>query len=237
MKPIFAKVLEGLENNVFETRKINRPYFSTEFHFHKECQITYIVESEGRRIIGDNLDTFESDELTFIGSNLPHVWHNDRRDASPLHNASSLSLFFDPERLLHICQSLFNTKSMEEFIALSKQGLLFYGQTKQQLKTLLQEMVDANDFQKTIYLFRLIEILINTKEYKLLSSSSYVNTYVSKDNDVIDRIFRHVFNNYQNEITLDEVAQIANLTKTAFCRYFRSRTQKKHLYSSSTRFG
>lgn len=126
---------------------------------------------------------------------------------------------------------------MEEFIALSKQGLLFYGQTKQQLKTLLQEMVDANDFQKTIYLFRLIEILINTKEYKLLSSSSYVNTYVSKDNDVIDRIFRHVFNNYQNEITLDEVAQIANLTKTAFCRYFRSRTQKKHLYSSSTRFG
>lgn len=94
MKPIFAKVLEGLENNVFETRKINRPYFSTEFHFHKECQITYIVESEGRRIIGDNLDTFESDELTFIGSNLPHVWHNDRRDASPLHNASSLSLFF-----------------------------------------------------------------------------------------------------------------------------------------------
>lgn len=226
MKPIFAKVLENLDGTIYQTRKIIRPYFSTEFHFHRECQMTYIVESEGRRIIGDSLDTFESDELTFIGSDLPHVWHNDKTLTVQEHTASSLALFFDPDRLVEICECLFNTVTLNEFLIKSRQGLLFYGETKNQLKAILRKMVDANELQKTIYLFEMLEILIHTQEYKILSGSGYVNTYMSKDNNVIDKIFRHVFDNYRNDIMLDEVAEMANLTKTAFCRYFKARTQK-----------
>ncbi len=36
MKPVYAKILEGVGNSVFVTRYIDRPHFSTEFHFHKE---------------------------------------------------------------------------------------------------------------------------------------------------------------------------------------------------------
>ncbi|MCH5719236.1 cupin domain-containing protein [Niabella hibiscisoli] len=77
MKPIHATILEGADNGIFSIRILERPYFSTEFHFHTECQITYILESEGRRIVGDSVDFFNSGELTFLGSDIPHVWHND----------------------------------------------------------------------------------------------------------------------------------------------------------------
>ena len=79
MKPVYAKILEGLENEVFALRVIDLPYFSTEFHFHNECQMVYVVESEGKRIIGDSVEVFKNDELILLGTDIPHVWHNDKR--------------------------------------------------------------------------------------------------------------------------------------------------------------
>ena len=67
MKPIFAKVMGELEGEVFLTRIIDRPSFSTEFHFHTECQITYVVESSGYKMVGDCIESFETGVLTFLG--------------------------------------------------------------------------------------------------------------------------------------------------------------------------
>ncbi|WP_270087505.1 AraC family transcriptional regulator [Sphingobacterium sp. SYP-B4668] len=226
MKPVFAKVLEGLGTDVFVTREINRPYFSTEFHFHKECQMTYIVKSEGRRIIGDSLDTFTSDELTFIGPDLPHVWHNDNQDMDIHHTASSMSLFFDPDKLVAAFSPFFNTSKLTHFLSLSQRGILFQGEQKEQLKGILYQMMQADGIPKTILLLEIFQTILNTDDYHLLSSSGYTNTYLAKDNEKIDRVFRHVFDNFSKEINLDEVSKMANMTKHAFCRYFKIRTQR-----------
>lgn len=226
MKPVFAKVLEGFEDNIFVTREINRPYFSTEFHFHKECQMTYIVKSEGRRMIGDSLDTFTSDELTFIGSDLPHVWHNDNQDLNVNHTASSMALYFDPEKIIAALSLFFNTSKLEQFFTASQRGILFHGKLKYELKNILQKMIQSEGIPKTILLLELFQKILHVKEYSFLSSSGYTNTYIAKDNEKIDKIFRHVFDNFSKEINLSEVAKIANMTKHAFCRYFKTRTQK-----------
>ncbi|MEN5379058.1 AraC family transcriptional regulator [Sphingobacterium kitahiroshimense] len=226
MKPVFAKVLEGFENNIFVTREINRPFFSTEFHFHKECQLTYIVKSEGRRMIGDSLDTFTSDELTFIGSDLPHVWHNDSQDLNINHAASSMALYFEPDKLISTLSIFFNTSKLEQFFALSQRGLIFHGKLKNDLKSILQNMISSEGIPKTILLLELFQKMLNSQEYSFLSSPGYTNTYLAKDNEKIDKIFRHVFDNFSKEINLEEVSKIANMTKHAFCRYFKIRTQK-----------
>jgi AraC-like DNA-binding protein len=226
MKPVFAKVLEGFGSNIFVTREINRPYFSTEFHFHKECQITYIIQSEGRRMIGDSLDTFTSDELTFIGSDLPHVWHNDSQELNNNHTASSMALYFDPDKLITALSLFFNTSKLEQFFAISQRGLLFHGKLKDELKNILQKMIHSEGIPKTILLLKFFQKMLSAEEYSFLSSTGYTNTYIAKDNEKIDKIFRHVFDNFSKEINLDEVSKIANMTKHAFCRYFKTRTQK-----------
>lgn len=228
MKPVFAKVLEGMGSDVFVTREINRPYFSTEFHFHKECQITYIVKSNGRRMIGDNLDTFMCDELTFIGSDLPHVWHNDHQELNINQTAASLALYFNPDRLVNALSHFFNTSKLEHIISISQRGLLFHGNVKTEIKNILYKMVHSEEIPKTILLLELFQKIVNAtnNDYTFLSSAGYTNTYIVKDNDKIDKIFRHVFENFSKDINLEEVSKIANMTKHAFCRYFKTRTQK-----------
>lgn len=225
MKPIFARIIEGLDTRAYSTRAITRPIFSTEFHFHEACQMTYIVKSEGKRIIGDSVDRFHYDELTFLGSNIPHVWHNDKKDNEEEY-AKSLALYIDPDALVDSCKKLFDIKKLESFLNLSKRGLLFYGASKENLKTKLYEIIDANEIKKSILLLEILELLIHTTEFHCLSSSGYTHNYQPEDTGRIDRVFKYVFDNFRDDILLDEVSEMCSMSKHAFCRYFKSRTQK-----------
>lgn len=230
MKPVFAKILEGLENEVFKTKWVDEPYFSTTFHFHIECQMVYVVESEGKRMIGDSIESFESDELIFLGSNIPHVWYNSEQYFSNKEHESharSVSMFFNPDKLLSSLAYLGKMQKLKSVLKTAMRGMKFYGETKSKLKELLLQMAhEEEDLAKMIYLLQILDILCSTKEYELLASSGYTNTYQLKDNDRMDMVFKHVFNNFANEIQLDSVASLINMNKQAFCRYFKSRTQK-----------
>lgn len=232
MKPVFAKILEGAAITTFATKDVQRPFFSTEFHFHSACQMTYIVESEGKRIIGDNVSNFVSDELTFVGPDLPHVWHNNNINCpgsaiAETKTSRSLALYIEPKLMIKVLGHFFHTHKIEAFFSASKRGLLFRGETKEQLKVKLKKIVQLDyGFEKTILLLEIIELMLSTDEFDYLSSAGYTHNYSPIDNSKIDSIFKFVFNNYTREIQLDQVAQLSNMSKHSFCRYFKSRTQK-----------
>lgn len=48
------------------------PEFDTHYHYHPEVEITWILESEGQRLVGDGLENFEANDLVLIGSGVPH---------------------------------------------------------------------------------------------------------------------------------------------------------------------
>lgn len=188
--------------------------------------MTYILASEGKKIIGDSIHTYSSGELTFIGADLPHVWHNDIANLDPSQEARSIALYFDPQELLGICSKLFDSTALVTFLEHSRRGLLFKGETKEILIQKLQVMVRTAGIQKALLLFEIIAILMQTKEYEFLSNPNYVNRYDFKDNSKIERVFKYVFDNFRKEILLDQVAELCTMTKHSFCRYFKSRTQK-----------
>lgn len=232
MKPIFAKIIDSERHSAFVTKVIDRPFFATEFHFHHECQFTYVVKSNGRKMIGDSIEAFETDELTFLGSDVPHVWFNDKEEQNSVvqevdtMQAQSLALYFDPDKLTQLLAEFISVKKIEETLQLAKRGMKFFGDTKEKMKKLLFESVEQNGMAKLLLLFEMLQLLCTTEEYKLLASSGYNNTYDSKDNKRIDTVFKYIFANFNSDISLEDLASIANMNKHAFCRFFKMRTQK-----------
>ena len=224
MRPVYAKALENYQHRIFEIRKENQ--FSGEYHFHNECQLTYIIEGNGRRYIGSQFDDFEADELTFIGPDLPHVWHHEKVAGINTPPPQSLSLFFNPDAISSVCSSLFDVRDLKAFLVRSKQGMLFYGTTKSKLTKLLQQMLRAPDIQKVVYLFESLAILLHTDEYTVLANEPYHIRSSKNDAEIIESVYNYVFENFENNISLDEAAGLANLTKSAFCRFFKARTKK-----------
>jgi len=230
MKPVFANVLPGEESKLYWIVEVNQPVFYSGFHFHKECQLTYIIESSGRRIMGDSIGNYYSGELTLLGSNLPHAWHSvDNVDESAdgqKTNARSITVFFDSEKLVNLLSHFTNTSKLSAILLRAKRGMLIYGEAKEKLKELLLKIGDFTGLRQMACLIEIFEILSGTGEYELIASDGYLNTYSLKDNERFDRIIKYIFENFSNEIELDKIASIGNMNKQAFCRYFKSRTQK-----------
>ncbi|TCC87951.1 AraC family transcriptional regulator [Pedobacter frigiditerrae] len=230
MKPVFAKILDGKINDIYGLKVIDLPYFSTDFHFHEECQLTYTIESEGSVMIGDSIANFNNDELIFVGSNLPHVWHNSKqyfKDELINSHARSVSLFIHPEKILHIFREPENIQRLKNFFLLGKRGMKFGLKTKTALSNLLIKAVqETEEIRILIVVLEILNLLCHTKDYHLLSSPGYTNNYQLKDNDKMDKILKYIFDNFNKVILLDEAADMCHMNKHAFCRYFKSRTQK-----------
>jgi AraC-like DNA-binding protein len=230
MKPIFAKILDGKINDVYGLKVVDAPYFSTEFHFHEECQLTYTIESEGRRMIGDSIENFNSDELIFVGSNLPHVWHNNNQylnevDVQP--HARSVSIFIHPDKILDLFKEPDNIQRIKNFFQLAKRGMKFGNEVKEKLKELMLKVaLQTEEIGRLIGVLEILNLLCSTKNYELLTSPGYTNNYQLKDNDRMDKILKYVFDNFNQEILLTSAAEMTNMNKQAFCRYFKNRTQK-----------
>ena len=47
------------------------------YHSHPELELVFILEGYGKRIIGNKVTYYESGDMVFIGSGVPHLWLSD----------------------------------------------------------------------------------------------------------------------------------------------------------------
>ena len=76
MKPVFEKVPKRQWES-FHCETVRALDYGTRWHFHPEYQLTLAIESRGHRVVGDNISALTDGDIVLIGSNLPHVWHQD----------------------------------------------------------------------------------------------------------------------------------------------------------------
>jgi AraC-like DNA-binding protein len=76
-------------------------------------------------------------------------------------------------------------------------------------------------------LLQLLKILAKTN-YKSLSSFVYNKKYSDNEGNRMRNVFEYTMNNFTQEITLDAISKVANMTKNAFCKYFKKRTNKTY---------
>ncbi len=87
-------------------------------------------------------------------------------------------------------------------------------------------MYEATSLDKLIKFLEILNVLANTEDFKILNAGNfYIQTQV-EDNERINLIFNHVKNKFKEQITLEEVANLANMTEPSFCRYFKKITNK-----------
>ena len=62
--------------------------------------------------------------------------------------------------------------------------------------------------------------------YTLLNVDGFAFEISLQDSTKVDLIFKHINNNFERHISLEEIAGKASMTVPAFCRYFKKATGK-----------
>lgn len=226
MKPVFLKVSNSFETSI-DIRHEIAPYFKNPWHFHPELELTLILESSGTHFIGNSISAFYKNELTLTGPNLPHFWRCDpiyyqkgnlKAEAIIVRFSECFlgsGFFLLPE--MHHVNNLFKT---------SRRGLKIFGNTKERTARIMRDMMQMDGAERIIALLQILNLLASSSEYKTLSSIGFAQTYETSDIERINNVYTYLMENFTHPIELKDVASVANMNRTAFCRYFKRKTGK-----------
>lgn len=195
--------------------------FYDKLHQHEDIQISFIEKGEGAVFAGDTISHYKEGDILVIGSNLPHVFRSDVHE-----NESSImrTLFFTMNSFGTDFFSLSIFKCIQPFIESSKNGFIIHNAPKKISKS-FKKLNTADSFERfLLFLAILKELSFHEKEP--LSNYLYEKKITDNESKRMQTVFEYVMTNFHKSVTLDEIASIANMTKNAFCRYFKVRTNK-----------
>ncbi len=196
--------------------------FYDKFHQHEEIQVSYIAEGEGTLIVGDTINDYETGDILAIGGNLPHVFKSDPTKKVTSH---MLTLFFTKDGFGDNFFELEELKELRSFFKKTENG--FKIAANNNLKDLFLKLKGSSRLQRFIILLELLKLLSKSKS-KPLSSFIYEKQYTDIEGKRMSAVMEYTMNNYHKNISLDTIATVAAMTKNAFCKYFKKRTNKTY---------
>jgi AraC-like DNA-binding protein len=203
-------------------------------HSHTNFELNYVLHGSGRRIVGNNICTFESGDLVLLGPDLPHCWESPPADGDTPAYTSIVIHFF--ENILG--SDFFNIPELKEIEALLKKanvGIWFKVTRKNEIQRSLERLVTLQGLESYIELLKVFNLLLKVKDYEFLSDTSYAPVY-AKDLHQINLVYEYVFQNIQQGIKQEEAAALLHMTPGAFCRYFKKKTNRTFMeYVKSVR--
>jgi AraC-like DNA-binding protein len=192
------------------------------WHYHPEIELVYVNGGSGKRQIGSHISYYTSGSLILIGSNLPHCGFTDEKTG----NSKETVIQMKPDFLGSNFLGVSEMKNINHLFNRAKTGLVFIGETKKRLGSKIELMADQLPFERLLTLLSILNELEEATEFKVLNAEGFSMNLQMQDNDKINTIFNYVKDNFQEQITLEQVADLVSMTVPSLCRYFKKITKK-----------
>ena len=222
-KPAFEKVSPSFGSSILvkqHTEKIEN--LVAFWHFHPELELVYVNQGQGKRHIGNHLSYFNNSQLLLIGSNLPHNGFTDRFTTNGTETIVQFKSDFLGKEFFNAPESV----SISSLFERAKKGILFKPEIKKIVGSKIEELNDIDGLSRVLKLLEILNDLAISEDYTLLNADGFAFETKPQDSTKIDIIFKHINNNFQNHISLDEIANKVSMTVPAFCRFFKKATGK-----------
>ncbi len=192
------------------------------WHFHPELELVYVNKGQGKTHIGNHLSYFNNSQLILIGANLPHNGFADRLTA----NGTETTVQFKADFLGDDFIKIPEMAAVSSLFHRAKKGVKFNVETKNFVGSKINKILDYDGLERVLKFLEILNYLANTEDYTLLNADGIALETNPQDSEKISTIYKYVNTNFQNHITLDEVADKVSMTVPAFCRYFKKTTGK-----------
>ncbi len=191
------------------------------WHFHPEYELVYIEGASGNRHVGEHFSSYTHSDLVFIGSNIPHL-NFDYGIKTPY---EKIVVHIKADFLEEAMKSTPELNAIGELFEASKMGVSFGEVTKAKIGKRIKTIHQLNSFDQFIELLSVFQVLAEAPDKMLLHDYPVENQHNKKDQLRLKKVYSFVETNYHRKIDIVEVADLCNLSKEAFCRYFKKMTK------------
>lgn len=224
MKPKF-EVLPALGSHSFLLREFDKTAFEAPYHVHPEYELTLIIRGQGMRYIGSNMSMYTDGDLVLLGSNLPHCWKLDQQNPEST-NAHCIVIQFPAA---FIGDGLFagnELSGIKDLLQRSSAGLHFSGDAKEKAIRKMKTMVQTQDgFTRLMLFLEILHALSQSPGQEVFDRHAGKIAQSAGGTKKVNDVFTYLVENFRNDISLNEVAGMANMSPNAFCKYFKKMTR------------
>jgi len=86
----------------------------------------------------------------------------------------------------------------------------------------MHKMLTESPIEQILSLLKILHLISNSKQLQVLSPFDLHKSSNPKEKDRMNKIIQYTTLHFRNKISLEEIAKVANLSKSAFCRYFKN---------------
>lgn len=229
----------SLENRSFTITNHSYPNFIKVWHYHPEIELTVILKSSGTRFIGDNIEQFKEGNVVLIGKDLPHMWLNDKEYFEGDMNlvAEAIGVHFKEDFAGEDFIKMPEMTAVDNLLKNARYGIKFLGDTSLIIKH-VKELDKLTGVDKTICFIQLLNLLVKHDGIKLLSSVGFVDSFKMSGEKNLDKVYEYIIKNFKENISLTDVAKVANMNPSAFSRFFKRVHRKTYSeYLNEVRVG
>ncbi len=213
--------------------------FNYPLHTHDECELNFIENAQGaKRIVGDSNEEIGNYELVLITSkDLEHTWEQNNCISN---NIREITIQFSPLLFPKEFIEKDQFRSINKMFELAKNGLAFSTSSIMKIYSQLDNLASEKEqgFYTVLKFMSIMYELSQFPDSRQLASNSFAKREPIVDSRRIMKVQNYIDHNFNQEIKLDELAALAGMTKTSFCRFFKLRTGRSVIdYVLSVRLG
>ncbi len=198
--------------------------FYDQLHQHEEIQLSFISKGSGTLIVGDRISRYQEGDVLVIDGNLPHVFKSDPNSDE---KSLMLSLFFTRDGFGEGFFELAEMNEVKSFFRRIENGF----RCLSNLTALEQSFESLKNQSKLTQFTTFLQILklISKSKKESLSSYVYKKQYSINEGKRMRDVMSYTMQHSHETIKLETIAEVAAMTKNAFCKYFKKRTNKTYI--------
>lgn len=196
--------------------------FDFPVHYHPEFELNMVLKTSGKRIIGDSVQNFAGSDLVLIGPSTTHAWFENEHTG----DAHVVTIQFHTEFFSEMALNRKLMHPIKEMLTKAKRGILFSPEFIENNKERIIELSKHKGFDSLLDFMSLIYDLSISRNQTLLASPNYSGQGDTTKSQRIAMIDAYINKNLTEVIKLKDVADLINMSETAFSHYFKKRTQR-----------
>jgi AraC-like DNA-binding protein len=204
---------------------------SNSYHYHPEMELILLKRSRGIRIIGASVENFTDNDLVLIGRNLPHAFLHEHQylDNNLTDPPEAIVIQFNEAFAGNGFLDLPELKEIKRLFIAARQGLTITENGKRTIIPLVEKILYSSSLDRILVLLQILKIMTDKDAYRVLVSEESIDQPAMEPDTRVEKVLDFTFGHYDQNIKIEEVAEMINMTKESFCRYFKAKTGKTYL--------
>jgi AraC-like DNA-binding protein len=201
--------------------QVDKEYvFFDKLHQHEEIQISLLVKGSGKLIVGDSIHSFTEGDLIVINGKIPHLFQSSPSE-EPSH---MISLFFTYTTFGDNFFDIPHLEQAKAFFTTSNTAFKV-SENNTEARELMKKFPEVDKLSRLLIFLQLLKS-IGLAPVTMLTGFVHPKSLSANEGKRLQDVLDYVMNNFEKEIKLITVANLAFMTPNAFCRFFKQRTNK-----------